>query len=696
MADIKEKCYPDKTMIVNHLTRSLTPTTASTIELRYTGRYKYDSNMDEYSEYLSMQLIFDLAKSPYAATKRLKLEKIPGSPTTIGELRLYVISSNYSMQGNLPGRTSYEPALGQRDDIYFPVGFLETAQTTLQRLADINAPQEIKGRISKEQVHVRVTPALNGNPYSNVLYTHQSRVVVDLQGNKPYLEVTWEDVTPMLRSKTPGPGAFVDNHKDAVFTWNYDGGKSYSGVYNAQTSATLEWKNKGSAEIKRVSIKGDTAQCMIPAGTFPEKGDLEWRVCVTSKFGPTAETAWQEITTTDKLPAAPSGLQPNNIRVDNNTTVTLSWCHESETGTTQSGAMVEYSKNYGSSWQALGNVTGSKQSLEIMANGLPAGAVWWRVKTANSDGDYGPWSDPAQIIVRSAPVAPTIAKVSNSPRPIVEWQSEEQQGYSVKIQADGVIYSTGSKYGGTKRIKCPQYLPEGKAQILVEISNRIGATNHTQIDINISNTDPETLPPGKIILSACAVYGTVKLRWRSSRFVRYYILRDGRPIGMTEKTSYEDRLSAGRPVYQIMGIYGKDEDYYVLSQKVPVSVPIKDTILVDLDTKQTHYLRLHRDSPPTLTRTITAEVEYQKYAGKSLPVPQQAETRTEGLTLEYTVQHGELPSLYQMIGHTLCVKQRDGSATFAVLESINVNLWKRADVALQLTRVDHQEIVDYV
>ena len=84
--------------------------------------------------------------------------------------------------------------------------------------------------------------------------------------------------------------------------------------------------------------------------------------------------------------------------------------------------------------------------------------VYWRVRTYNTDGTAGNWSDAAEIIVVAAPPAPVVLITSGAaPRVSISWQSTDQQAWEAEI--NGI--SSGIIYGVAKAWRMPDYLPDG-------------------------------------------------------------------------------------------------------------------------------------------------------------------------------------------------------------------------------------------
>ena len=144
-------------------------------------------------------------------------------------------------------------------------------------------------------------------------------------------------------------------------------------------------------------------------------------------------------------------LSPNGEVVDNRASTIFRWSHIITTGTAQTKADLQISADR-QTWTDLATVTGEDQTYTAPANTLGSGTKFWRVRTYNTDGVASEWSDAAQFICVGAPAAPAVSIKSQSPRPVIGWQSSEQLAYQVEI--DGV-YSSGTYIGAVHVLSVP-------------------------------------------------------------------------------------------------------------------------------------------------------------------------------------------------------------------------------------------------
>lgn len=685
---IKERICPSRFYLADHITKTMRQVSGDTATIRLEGVLK-----DHCTRCETLLAEYE-PTSKYAATMRVARFTLSADPkhwsdgSPIGDAHSkWLPRWGVSSVGKTSGSLYRILPFNHSNESYFGHGIRYMPQDTTW-----------SGTIADKDTFDRFE-LIPGYGFGDGSGDNNVTAYVTILLKSIYKDVEWEEVVPTVTASLPAMGAAVDNAKSITFNWTYDGHKSFSGAYNHQANALLEWKEVSSEEIHQGgTVTGDVWSITLPAGTLPEKASLQWRVTSTSEFGAVVTTDWVDISTTNTTPYAPVDLSPADVNVDNNGPVLFRWRHDIATGEAQTKAELQYSGDNGSSWLALGSVSGAEQTYTVPAHRLPTGLVEWRVRTAGRSSVYGPWSQHTKIIVKASPPAPIISQVSASPRPAVQWQSVGQQGYRVIFHGKGVSCDTGIHYGVERSAKCPMYLPDGAVTITVQVVNSIGVWSESSVTANVSNVDTQMAAPPAPESSLYTRHGVVYLTWSpSQRYTRYYVLRDGQPIAVVTDGTYEDKTAAGRPEYRILGVYGKDADYYVASRPIPITVSVYSAMLVDMDAQQSLvYLRLHRDSPPTAKRTVGAYVEYQTFAGQTHPTPIFAGARTEGLDLEYTVLHGERQALIDMIGHTVCVKLRDGSAMFAILEDVQENIWKRTDVSLHFNRIEYSEGISYV
>ena len=640
-----------------------------------------------------LELVFDLLGSAYAASRKLVSD----------ELAVWISGKSASGDGATPSgdhvSTGPLPS-GSFDGYLWPSvdpqkpGFEYHIRTNREgyRFEDLSAGKRAVGSYRYAR-YLQVGAGVQDGYYNNLVYSVTA--TLSIQGaagaNPPTVTAVWQEITPKLTGLSPAAGAFVDEKADAVFRWSYSAEPSYSGAPTTQNGGKLEWRLTGDSTIHTVTFTGAVDSVTLPAGTIPSSSTgIDYRVTVKTCHGVSATSDWITCTTVDTAPEAPTQLSPANAIVQGDDAAVFAWHHNAPTGSAQSAAELQRSTDSGATWSALASVSGSAQQCTIAAGTLPTSSVRWRVRTSNSDGAAGPWSEGVDIIVRARPAAPIISSVTATPRPTVTWQSSAQIGYRVTFEtAEGIAYDTGERYGAVKSVRCPQFLPDGPSTITVAIVNAVGLWASTSAQITVANE-----PGGEIDLQALPQLGACLLKWASTDlYDQCYVLRNGEPVAKTTNTQWLDRAASGVNEYVILGVQG---DNYTQSAVVSGESRIRSCILFDAEADGPFvYLYKHKASPPEISRELGATVTYQHFAGQTYPTAFATGARDQTSSMSFTIASHALPVLAKLVGKVVCVKDRGDAAYYAVLDSVSQSVWKRTDVQLKLTRVEYRETVDY-
>lgn len=495
---------------------------------------------------------------------------------------------------------------------------------------------------------------------------------------------------PRTVGMTPESGAFVDDRVANTFRWNIEYNKDYTvSTPVAQASAVFQWRNGSSGTVNSVNVSGTGQSAVIPANTFPAStAALQWRISrVTMADGAVWEADadfWINLTTIDSLSTARI-VSPSGAYLTGNEENTFSWEHVIATGTAQTRADLQYSADAGESWESLAAVTGAAQSVIIPADTLPGGALLWRVRTCNSDGTAGEWSDPAPIVVYAAPPAPALLPVDPAPRPVLRWQSAEQQAFEVR--ADDV--SSGAVFGTAKEYRITCWLTDGAHTLGVRVQSSLGLWSEwSEVMVTVSN-----VPPGTVALTARGVENGARLSWKAAgSFDTYLIYRDGEAVGETGADSWTDWFSNGRHRYEVRGVSG---EYYALSNEVWEWSVCRWGVISGVDSIQWIPLRMRAGGNPSHDAESSRTVTLRYYDGRGLPVAEVSEFTDRTHTLAYTLRPNErhlLPSIRALLGKTVIYKNRDGARVIGVLGSLSEQQSGRAtELTLAITETDWRE-----
>lgn len=269
-----------------------------------------------------------------------------------------------------------------------------------------------------------------------------------------------------------------------------------------QTGAVVTWKKTGGTEQ---TITVTTAKRVtLAAGSFAQGDEIQWKVKITANTGIEHESDWMTLITTDgEAVAVP--ISPVSGIVDGTAPVEFTWSHTTPYGTPQTAAELQQSTD-GAVWSSLGSVTGAEQRYLAPAGSLGAdvnGTFFWRVRTRNADGVFGPWSAPAQCVVVAPPPAPDVT-VDAVPAAVVHWTSVGQEGYQVQVAG----YDSGALFGTARSWAVPNDLPDGSYTARVRVVNSFGLwSDWGEWAFTIENI------PGGIILLEGAGGNAAILNW---------------------------------------------------------------------------------------------------------------------------------------------------------------------------------------
>ena len=492
----------------------------------------------------------------------------------------------------------------------------------------------------------------------------QTNVYTSRSSYPPYIVVTvYDEVIGLsISGQSPAAGGFVDRTKAATFTWaSAASGWCYGDV--TETTCTLQWRDGTTGTVHTVAATPQTGQCIIPANTFPSSNQIQWRVSVVSNSGVTTTSDWITISTKDSTPTA-TPLEPIDVVVDASRSVSFSWKHSVATGTAQTKADLEISSDK-ETWSSLATITGALTSYTAPANTLGSGTKYWRVRTYNTDGTAGSWSDAAQFIAIGAPAAPSVTVLSANPRPEIRWQSDEQQAYQVEI--DGV-YASGTRFGTGKTWKAPFYLADGSYTVRVRVQNEYGFWSPW----GTAALPVVNVPGGAITLTATGGIEAA-LSWTPGSFDYYLVYRDGVAIAKVTEPSYTDAASIGVVRYQVRGCYD-NSDNYSLSEAVEVTVSTEKVRLYDMERGEWLHFLYDSSAHRSTGLSLSQDIQYVQLSGHTYPVAERSEFKSRALRITCVcADDAERQSLRALLGHLTCCKTPEGNMTIGYPASITEN-----------------------
>ena len=357
----------------------------------------------------------------------------------------------------------------------------------------------------------------------------------------PYIVVTYDDTTPTGTVTAQPTGGYISKSGAHTFRWQYTPPDNIVGDISV-TGSDFNYKKASGDSYTRINT-GGALSYTTAAGLFSDTDTVIWYPAVTLSTGQRifAQYAYTLSTVEPLFTATPES--PIGTLEDGTEEITFSWTAYNGAGTRPSGAELQISSNGGSTWSALGSVSGSDTTYTAAANTLPPGSLQWRVRAITSEGNAGSWSAGASFVCVSAPEAPSVS-CDGAPFATVTWEGTGQQAYEVAV--DGVSY--GVQFGTRKSFTLPQPLADGPHTATVRMQGIYGLWSRPgSVLFTVGNN-----AAGTVALS-CTAGVDAELFWNASPAGEdFLIYRDGVQIGHTALDSFTDRRALGTHSWYVL------------------------------------------------------------------------------------------------------------------------------------------------
>lgn len=511
----------------------------------------------------------------------------------------------------------------------------------------------------------------------------------------PYANVKLEDVVyDVSKSKLNPTEGFVGKHIANTFSFSIipTGEEFVGNVTPYPSQIVFRWRPLD-GQATEITLPGNQSQYTIPAETF-NSDQIQWQISAVSDEN-VHTSDWYTLTTVDSTSSA-KAVSPVNVVVDGSYPVDFRWNHVIDTGSDQTKYEIEYSEDNGLEWKPLKSEETPNTFATIPENTLPAGNLLWKVRTYNSDGVAGNWSEPAGFIVRAAPQAPSITSISAEARPTVRWQSVGQEAYEIAVYSgETLLYTTGETAGTEKQKKIPEYLAPGTYTVQIRIWNAYNiespwSSGTVQIPENVLT------PPG---ITATTRPGVVEIQISGTGYEKYYLLRDGVPIAKILSGSYRDyAVSAGTHSYVARGVTAEDAFADSEPQEVTVSLPYAVIAPADNLAAWTPLI-YRRNSEPSWTENLQSMGQAVFVAGRKKPFFESAEYWNNVLSFAFSYRtREEYDALRELLldGKTVRYRGKDGTAYWMVITGLQTTMdYLSKDFTLSAQEVDYVEKIEY-
>lgn len=458
--------------------------------------------------------------------------------------------------------------------------------------------------------------------------------------SSPTYTISTADTAAVVTPQSPKDG-FANEREPITFTW------TYSSKYNKQSKADLYWGVTGGEWQFLGTAEGNVRSFTAPAGFFEGQQVVHWCIQGYNADGVAGQFSEPASFTTADSAAVGTPLSPSNTVEDGNNPITFTWQHANNTGTEQSAADLEWSSD-GATWNALTTIEGSEKSFTAPGDTFPAGTIYWRVRTYNSDGVAGAWSAALTFISVAAPAAPTV-KADGKPFSAITWQASGQQAYSVKI--DGVEY--GPYFGAGKSFKLKEKLADGAHSASVKIQGNFGLwSQEGTTDFQIGNI------PGAAIKLKVIFDHAPRLNWSTEgTYSAFQIYRNGKLVGKTTGTSFVDNLAIGNCSYQLVGIMA--DGNYTESNIVKGAVCLPCTMICELERREWQKLELSAKSYPERNFSESQNHSNRHFCGAALPVLELSQHRNKSGSYEAAFKcRKDAEAFEKLMGKVVCIKSK--------------------------------------
>lgn len=519
------------------------------------------------------------------------------------------------------------------------------------------------------------TKQFDGNTKSVVLQKNYFHVGItkitfsakDGTGNVVSASVSIEIKAMLFKDATPA--GYVANEHTQIFSWSLQRRVStYSSIFSEvlATGGKLQWRDGAAGTVHSITIPSGTNSVTVPPRTFPDSANIQWRLAnLSSPADDDVTSDWYTITTIEATSSA-SPISPVDMTVDGAKEITFQWSHIISTGTAPTGFTLQTSTD-GATWSTLAHKTGTSETrYTAAANRFTAGTLFWRVRTLNTDGVAGSWSEAAEVTVIASPPTPAISIVSMDPRFAIRWATSGQQSYELKI--DGMLYAY--KFGTEGNYQHDDFLPDGAHTVAVRVQNSLGLwSSWGTAALSIKNA-----PGAAINLLVSSLDTRAILAWSGGSYQEYWVYRDGVRIAKTADVRASDDFAVGKSSYTVIG-FNAESGNYTESNTVATETAIWDILITDVQTRETAVLRWTEKSSRILSSTRRHSVVYTHYAGSALPEAEIGESRDRYYELTAAFRPEELEDarwFAAMTGRLVCIRDMQGERFFGIYDEISV------------------------
>lgn len=382
--------------------------------------------------------------------------------------------------------------------------------------------------------------------------------------------------------------------------------------------------------------------------------------------------------------------------------IRFSWNYISSVGGVQKGFDLQWSVDQVNWSAAISQVTANNY-YDMPAGTLPAGNIYWRVRTYNEYDEVSEYSDIAAFYAIGAPETPIIQSVTNTTRPTISWSSANQQVYQVQLlNNDSIIFDSGLLPGIMARsYKVPVYLGDGTYDARVRIKNEYDLLSEwglAEFTLDIVRPEQPVLSLATVRYGIAASVSNISgvddvLVYRSEKGQGQFIC-----IGAADGGAFTDFTCASGLEYEYFAralINEAFTDSAVISGVANLKHNLFATVS---DLSDIVELKFNLNSIPGKSMVKTKVVAAVHLSGRRYPVTEFSEHDESSISFNFAVRdYAEVKAVHELIDREETILFRDGRGRkiYGTLQVINeTDIPKGTTLSFSLVQTDYDEEVE--
>lgn len=498
------------------------------------------------------------------------------------------------------------------------------------------------------------------------------------------------NIAPPLAPASLYPnGTIVDARSIIRFSWAHKSQES-----TQQLGFTLEYSVDNGVNWTAVSQSTSNQYYNMPAETLPPNKGIRWKVKTKDTNELESNYSNAQFNTSSVPPLAPILISPLSRYLDGTKVITFNWSFIGGTAEDKQGKFdLEYSIDKGATWNKA-TVVSNNTEHSIAENTFQSTNVYWRVKTYNTYGDEGPYSEIGSFFVINSPPIPQIQSVSNSSRPIVMWISTDQQAYEIEIAKNSeTIFQTGKVHANVRTHKVDKFLDNGQYLARIRIENEYSLNSTwTEYNFVIDTVKPQTPDIGVFSQEHTVIIKT------DNTNLKTLIYRDNELIGEAVNGIFTDYTGEnGRYYNYFVRSVDNEESFADSESKIARCKFNGNTIASAIDPKNFLKMKYGLDAIPRKNSIISNQGNLVHYDGRTYPIAEYSEFKAESKTMSFVIKNKEeLERLIQLIQskETLIYRDADGEVMYGAVFSLDYekHILGYYQVGFTITKTDHKGV----